>query len=472
MNGKSQVISPVTGEAIDHITLATQGEIIESLEKLARHPFSPAAGTVFAFLKRLRDQLHSQRELFFEATYLETGFVAGDSREIIDGAIEFLDDFPVYVQETLSHYEQIPPFIRHSYSGESERHMRIVQRPYRCVAAVVPQNAFLTLSIVIIASALYAGSRVILRPPLQSAHTGHLLARAIMESDPPQSGVVIINSLASDFLEACYASNHVDLIHYIGSNQYAASVLTRGFSSGKTCLVDGQGNGMVYLDDTFPLDDAVRIITSGATAFNGETCTSINGVLVKDTIYKPFKEALFDAFQALRVGHPLEQGIQIGPLFSEKQARELDKILKDTATHKVLCGGHAEGAYFRPAVVEDVRPHDPMVQEGLFGPALWIQSIREDTLWTWLNANRFPLSDTVLSNNDHLIHSFATHSRAGRIVINGDPAVESMFEPWGGYPPSGLNPVSLWIDKYRQTLQIDGRIKAIKLIPTNLINCD
>ena len=210
----------------------------------------------------------------------------------------------MYVQDK-SFKEQI---IRHSYSSGSNRDIRITQRPFRCVAAVVPQNASLSLSIIIIASALYAGSRVILRPSLQNGPTGALLAESVMQSDPPEDYIVIANCLARDFVDACCTCESVDLIHYIGSNQYAQSVFTQAFNAGKICLLDGQGNGFLYLDDTFPLADAVRIITSGATRYNGETCTSVNGVLIKDTIYEQVKEALVDSFRNLHLGPPLDPG--------------------------------------------------------------------------------------------------------------------------------------------------------------------
>jgi glyceraldehyde-3-phosphate dehydrogenase (NADP+) len=460
-----EVISPVTGATITRIPLATKPEIAECLS--TRGHYRPEADTVFSFLRRLADQLRLQKELFFEATYLETGFVFRDSMEIITGAIEFLRDFEVYATE-MAKNEEIPSLIPHSYSINTQRTMRMVRCPARCVAAILPQNAALTLGVIIIASALYAGSRVVLRPPLQSASTGALLARAVSQSEPPPSSIAIVYGLAEDFLEACYLSAEVDLIHYIGSSRYAPSILARAFEAGKSCLIDGQGNGMLYVDDTFPLDAAIRIITTASTRFNGETCTSVNGVLVKDSIYKEVKEALVDTFQSLRVGHPLEQGIQVGPLFNQQQAIQLAKVIHDTATAKVLCGSHVTGAYFSPALVEGVNLYDSIVREGLFGPAVWIAPVAENRLWDWLRANRFPLSDTLLSTDEDLLQTFVRNSRAPRVCINADPSIESMFEPWGAYPPSGLNEVSIWTEKYRRAFVIDGGLNAVSQIPSHI----
>ncbi len=463
-----QVTSPVTNQAVGQVCLASKSDISDAISDMDPAKPLPSKREVFEFLKRLKGQLEINRERIFEHTYLETGFIAEDSSEIVDGAIEYLNDFEIYATEVRNH-EKV---IRHSYSSATGRDMRMIDRPFRCIAAVVPQNASLTLGIVIIASALYAGSRVILRPSLQTGTTGALLAEAISNSAPPESSISIVNCLANDFLDACNESDHVDLIHYIGSNQYAMPVFTSAFSAGKVCLIDGQGNGMLYVDDTFPVEEAVRIVTSGVTRYNGGTCTSINGVLVKDTVYQSFKDALVEVFIKLKVGHPIEQSTQVGPLFSNKQALSLEQNLRDSAGARILCGGMAKDAYFNPAIIENVSLDSPIVREGVFGPALWIKGVSEQEMWQWLRANQFPLSDTILSTNKNLIQSFAVNSRAARICINDDPSIESMFEPWGGYPPSGLNPVSIWIDKYRQSFQLDGKLTDIMTVSTDVRTLD
>lgn len=459
-----EVVSPVTGNYLSTVPLVDKELICRVLSSWTKPSVSLSPKVIFAFLHRLQEQLRLKRELLYDITCQETGFIARDSRELVDGSLEYLQDFEIYVQDKGFHEQIIP----HSYSSPAKRDIRITQRPYRCIAAVVPQNASLPLSVVMIVSALYAGSRIILRPSLQNCTTGSLLAEAIMGSDPPESRIAIVNCLASDFIEACCSSPSVDLIHYIGSNQYAQSVFSQAFSSGKICLLDGQGNGLLYLDQTFPLEEAIRIITAGATHYNGETCTSINGVLIEESLYDSVKEALIASFSNLRLGHPLQPDIHLGPLFSEKQARALQDNLKETIGLSFLCGGKAQGAYFPPTIVEGVHPDQTLVKEGFFGPTLWIQGVTKNNLWDWLKLNQFPLSDTILSHDREMIQAFAGNSRAARICINEDPSIESMFEPWGGYPPSGLNPVSVWIEKYKQTVQLDGKLREIMSIPLSL----
>src|SRR3972149_9155798 len=317
------VISPVTGMVIDQVCLASKEDITNALSLLPERPRTLLADEVLQFLDRLKEQLRMQKDLFYEKTCLETGFIARDSMEIVDSAIEFLNDFDMYVHDKSSRGYTV----RHSYSSSSGREIRITDRPYRYIAAVVPQNASLTLGITIIASALYSGTGVILRPSLQCASTGAALAELIIKSQPPEWSVMVINSMASDFLDACLDSDKVDLIHYIGSSRYAMPVFSKAFNSGKQCLLDGNGNGILYLDDTFPVEEAVSIITSAATRFNGETCTSVNGVLIKDTVYDKVRDALVESFRNLKVGHPLEPEVDGGPLFSAEHAMSLQKTI-------------------------------------------------------------------------------------------------------------------------------------------------
>jgi len=450
------VISPVTGEILRQVRLASREEVLASAQRLMAHPASATEDDLFAFFRRLRDELRNRREELIRVTVLETGFILRDAEEIVDGAIDFLVSFETFIEQQ-PRREQV---FQHSYSSSTRRSMRLTSRPYRLIAALVPQNASLTLGITILASALFAGSRVLLRPSLQTASTGVLLAESVAASDPPEGRLDIVNSLAGTFLDAVCASEHVEMVHYIGSNRHTAAVLHQTFDAGKLCLLDGQGNGMLYMDETYPVETATKLILDAATRFNGETCTSVNGVLVEESLYPRLRTALVEAFGALSTGDPFRGGTRVGPLFSEKQAMGLRQSLS-TEGARLLVGGTVTGAYFAPSVVEGVRPDHPVVREGLYGPAVWIQPVSWREVPRWLGANRFPLSDAVLSARADAIREFAYLSRAPRICVNADPSIESMFEPWGGYPPGGLNPVSPWVQKYRQSYQLDGHHEEI-----------
>src|SRR3990172_6341649 len=232
------VISPVTGMVTDKVYIVPKYEVSKALRQLPARPRTLLVSEILQFLDRLKEQLRIQKDLFYEKTYLETGFIARDSIEVVDSAIEFLNDFEVYVHDkSFNGYT-----VKHSYSSGSEREIRITDRSFRYVAAAVPQNASLTLGITIIASALYSGSGIILRPSLQCASTGAYLSELIIKSQPPEWSVMIVNCMANDFIESCCNSENVDLIHYIGSNKYAMSVFTKTFNLGKQYILHFNSN--------------------------------------------------------------------------------------------------------------------------------------------------------------------------------------------------------------------------------------
>ena len=445
---------------MDWVALVDRFHLMAALEAGDRLPFTAPVKDVFGFLQRLGEQLRLRGAEFYEKTYLETGFIASDSAEIVDGARSPCRIRDLRPRKSAPGANHSPLLFRSLQAAYAAGGYAVALRGRHCASERVPElerylHRLCPLRGRARRAALFPAERFHWNPARRSRDG---------EPPPPQS-VSIVNCYASDFLDACYASPCVDLIHYIGSNQYALSVLVDTFEAGKMCLLDGQGNGWLLLDETFDLEVAVPIIIAGATRFNGEICTSVNGVLATPAVYPRLRERLVEAFHKLQVGHPLREGVQVGPLFSHKQALELRRALVQA---EILCGGEVDGAYFRPAVIAGVGPEDPLVRDGFFGPAVWIAEVPEQDFTAWLHQNRYPLSDTILSRNQDLIRQVARSSRAARICVNEDPSIESMFEPWGGYPPAGINPVSPWINKYRRSFQMDGQLREISRIPRDL----
>ncbi len=427
----------------------------------------PPKGVVFEFILRLRGAIESRYDELLVCLQEESGFTAEDNREVLAGIIDYLECFDKY-SEACTWSEE--PAIPHSFNGSEQRYMQIVSKPVSCVGVMVPQNASLGLAVIALVSALAAGARVIIRPSMQCAASGALLAQILAQSAPPGGCVAVVNCKASDFLQACLASPQIGMVHYIGSDRFAQGVLSESFRHGKQALVDGEGNGMLLIGDDYPLDKACELICSAATRFNGQTCTSVNGVLVSPERLPALQQSLAERFSALRVGDPRDGLCHLGPLFSGAQAIAQCERARDTQQAIVITGGEARGNYLPATLVVNPAISDEMVREGFFGPLVWLAGVPQKEWGRWMAANRFPLSDTLLSNDADLQQWFIGQSRAGRLCFNEDPSIESMFEPWGGYAPAASNPVSHWIHKYTSTVQFDAARASLGAI-TRLPRC-
>jgi succinate-semialdehyde dehydrogenase/glutarate-semialdehyde dehydrogenase len=241
----------------------------------------------------------------------------------------------------------------------------------------------------------------------------------------------------------------------MGSSQHAPGILKQCFEAGKSAIADGAGNVWVYVDENNTPESAARILAQGATRYNGQTCTSINGALIHPAIYERVRHQLREYISEINTGNPLIENVNVGPLFDAAQAQWCVGQMQSSGGE--IFGGECDGNYLKPAVIEEPSFDSAIIREGLFGPALWIAPCERDEFIRLWPRNKYPLCAGILSDEKPQWW-LASLPNAARIVWNGDPSIEHIFEPWGGYPSSGANPVSIWHEKYTRVVSIDEAI--------------
>lgn len=445
--------SPLDGSLVQCVPLLSDAE----QQQLLQSPINNApldAEELDRFLESLHHEMRALQPLLIDACRWETGFSRADCEELQAGALDYLEGFTHYRQSTLK-----PPIPPSKYFVENqERHIHLADQPWGTIAIVLPQNASTLVGIVALSNALTTGNRIILRPPLQCARSSALLAwaieRAVQSAPAVKSWVSLVMTRARPFLQELCAAPLSALIHYMGSSGHVPSLMADAWNGGKGLIADGTGNVWVWVGPDAPPDEAAQILTSGALRYNGQTCTSINGALIHPAIYNEVRERLLTRWQALIVAAGPHAEGDVGPLFDEAQATWCEEQLKQSGGG-VLSGGRREGNLLAPTLMEHPNQESSLVREGVFGPALWISSGDADTFQSWWMNNRYPLCAGVLGiSPDEAATSWPLRNVA-RMVVNGDPSVEHIYEPWGGYPSSGFNAVGEWMHKYLRTISLD-----------------
>ncbi|BCM92905.1 4-hydroxybenzaldehyde dehydrogenase (NADP(+)) [Abditibacteriota bacterium] len=448
----NSALSPLDGSPLGQTRQLDERELSELLAPLGQ-PLSISPQEVRAFASRLYGELERLAAPIFEALQRETGFVRADCAELRDGILLFARDF--CDEGFAPPGEPKPQF----YAVESEKRVvRNVAVPWGTIAIVLPASASLFLGVTCLLNALATGNRVILRFPAANPLSAAVLCHALERAQVPAKAASIVMVPAKELLGAIHACSASVLIHYLGSSRHAPSLVSQGFENGKSVVVDGEGNSWVWVASNADVNSVVETLTQGAIRYNGQTCTSINGAVIHPTIYNAVREALIKRWNALRTGPPSNESVDVGPLGDAKQAQWcMERI--ETSGGQIVCGGSCEGNFLTPTLVENPSEDSELVTQGLFGPALWIgHGTEEEFVRLWAR-NHFPLCAGVLAPGADG-HSWGMRlGNAARIVINGDPSVEWTFEPWGGYPASGNNPVSSWADKYRRIVAIDEKIQ-------------
>ena len=121
----------------------------------------------------------------------------------------------------------------------------------------------------------------------------------------------------------------------------------------------------------------------------------------------------------------------------------------------MLAGGSRDGNLLAPTLAAEPREDSELVSHGFFGAALWLAPGDIDRFAALWRRNRYPLCAGVLTRSGDPQRYLHGLPGVARLVVNGDPSVEYMYEPWGGYPASGANAVSYWHRKYLRTVQVD-----------------
>lgn len=428
----AQNISPF-GTDLQSIRLLDANELLSVFEETASDVVSPPVDNLSRLMRERRDELI--REL-----RLSMGFSLVDTEEVFDGCISFLDRFD---------HDQSFDYREFSHGG---RRIGLRRVPWGTIAAILPQNAAFYMGLIVLVNGLAAGNRVILRAPSGSYRLMAILGQLLIEAGFDPYTFCVVACDAGGFNDAWRKARHPVLMHFLGSSQRAADLLSQSFVAGKPCLIDGEGNGWIYVDQDQDPITAAWLVWHGAIRYNGQTCTSINGAVVHPAIDREFRLAVRELVAKTTFG--IADSDQVGPLFNQRQVEAIEVLVQESGG-RIGRVGQSKGNVCSPLLVEDPVVESDIVSRGVFGPVMWLRTgTWEDFRGLW-RFNRYPLSTAILSFGEAIQEEAMQLPGASRVVLNGDPSFEDPLEPWGAYPSCGSNPVSNWIDKYYRVVQVD-----------------
>lgn len=443
-------VSPIDNTVIANIGFLSDSELLNAFGS-AKKGSERKEKKDFTELHELANYFRENRESFTKQIMADAGFIKKDAEDLVDGSIEFCEDYSKHLDQ-LSLGDKVTAF---SFN-DSNTKIRHTSNPYGLIAATTPRNTPLITELTIIVHALWSGNAVIIRPSPGVAGTVALLMQGLLKcfKQDTLSGLSIVFADAKAFVNA--SLNHANLLHYVGSTKYLETTLIAGINKGVKVLLDGDGCSLVVVDSEVDLEKAVSACYKGLIRCNGEICITIRVILIAENIYEEFRSKFLNRVRQTEILPPdVSNNAQMGPLFS---AAQVEAISAAAEKYKIVEGNPVSlqyGAnYISPIVVELEESDGSFLTEGVFGPIVGIAPYKGDNWKKWLKENPINLTDAVFSNNESFIKDFLATSNSPRRVINIDPTIESVFEPWGAFLPSGWNDVSYWYNKYRNYYQI------------------
>jgi len=312
------------------------------------------------------------------------------------------------------------------------------REPLGVVALITPWNFPLAIASWKLAPALAAGNTVVLKPAELTPLTALQFERIALEAGIPEGVVNVVVGPGSTCGARLVAHPDVAKVAFTGSTEVGRAIAAGAAQTIKrvTLELGGKSANIVFAD----ADLAAAAAAAGPAAFGnaGQDCCARSRILVERPALDAFMDALEEHVEAIRVGDPLDEATDMGPLISAGQRETVASFVPDDAPVAIR-GTAPEGAgyWFPPTVLCPVDPGDRAVREEIFGPVAVVVGFRSEAEAVALaNDTIYGLSGSVWTRDGAKALRVARAVDTGVLSINSNTSVR-VATPFGGFKQSG-----------------------------------
>ncbi|WP_371483204.1 NADP-dependent succinic semialdehyde dehydrogenase [Kitasatospora sp. NBC_00315] len=338
--------------------------------------------------------------------------------------------------------DEIPDRADVTDSGAVDAYVRY--RPLGAVLAVMPWNFPFWQVIRFAAPALMAGNVCLLKHASNVPRTALALEELFRQAGFPQ-GCFQTLLIGSGAVEGVIRDRRVAAVTLTGSEPAGRSVAATAADEVKKAVLELGGSDPFVVLPSADVPAAVRAAVRARVQNNGQSCIAAKRFIVHGEVYEQFATAFTEAMRALRVGDPMDERTDVGPLASEQGRTDLEELVEDARAHgaRVECGGRRPvgldgGWFYEPTVVSGVTPAMRIHLEETFGPVATLYRVEDlEEALAAANDTPFGLSSNVWTTDGAEQQRFVRDIEAGGVFFNGMTASHPAL-PFGGVKRSGF----------------------------------
>ncbi len=431
------VYNSYTGDKIGTVPQSTKQDVMNALE-LAKKGEAigrkmPASERI-AILKKAVTIMEREFDILSNLIATEGIKTITQARKEVSRALNTME---LSAEEAARIIGATIPF--NAVSGSEDRVGYETKFPIGIVVAITPFNDPLNLVCHKLGPAIAAGNPVILKPsdytPLVAIKFGEVLSEAGL----PKEMLSIITGSPEYFGDALISDDRIRLISFTGGVE-AAKVIQRKAGLKKIVMELGSNSPVIVLSDA-DLEDAVQSCVSGAFFAGGQNCVGVKRIFVEESIYDSFLKKFSQLTATLKIGSPLSEDTDIGPIISKESIHQIDGFISESINHgaKIISGGKTIGNSYVPTILEDNCNNDIANCKEVFGPVVTISKVKNlEQAVVSCNKSPFGLHTAIFTNDINNTHKAINEIECAGIMINDSTDYRIDAMPFGGVKSSGI----------------------------------
>ncbi|HVN53032.1 MAG TPA: aldehyde dehydrogenase family protein [Anaerolineaceae bacterium] len=432
-----EVTNKYTGEVIAALPIASQTDVDAAIA--AAKQIAPAMAEMPAYkrsqiLARTAALISERKQEFARMIAMEAGKALKYARAEVERGIS---TFTIAAEEAKRiHGETVPMDAVQAgegYFGFTTR------RPVGVIAAISPFNFPLNLVAHKVAPAIAAGNTVVLKPASTTPLTAVMLCEVISEAGLPAGALNLVVGSGSTVGEWLVTDPRVDKITFTGSPAIGQHI-TAVAGIKKITLELGNTSPVIVAPDA-DLDLVAKRAAVGAYYNSGQVCISVQRIYSQKGIYEPFTEKFVQASEAMVVGDPLDERVDVGPMIDLGEVDRIDSWVHEaqSAGARVLTGGRREGQVYWPTVLANVQPDMKVVAQEAFAPVASVIAYDDfEEALRMADQTEYGLQVSVFTRDINRVFQAVKRLNFGGVIVNDTPNFRADHMPYGGNRQSGL----------------------------------
>lgn len=313
------------------------------------------------------------------------------------------------------------------------------RRPVGVIAAISPFNFPLNLVAHKVAPAIASGNTLVLKPASTTPISALKLCEILVEAGLPNGAINLLVGSGGTVGEWLVTDPRVDKITFTGSPDVGRHILSVAGIK-KVTLELGNTSPVVVAPDA-DLDFVAKRCAVGAYYNSGQVCISVQRIYSEKQVYEPFSEKFVQATEAMVVGDPLDERVDVGPMIDSREVDRIESWVQEAQSSgaKVLTGGRRAGTVYYPTVLSGVNDEMKVVAEEAFAPvASIIASDDFESALKQANDTKYGLQVGVFTKDLDRVFKAVKRLNFGGVIVNDTPNFRADHMPYGGNRQSGL----------------------------------